>query len=171
MGRKSIERSSNLVIYYENCFKDLCLRPSSENVLSHSSLPRGNVPGRRKEQHLIFQATLAPIFSFTTLFYLSYDCQIGLSATFCTWPTFSWSFLPHWKCSFCFYCYSSSSLSLTPRSNTITFFSVLICISQMTNDIEHLFMFVMSICVFLKLSHRLLCSFLTFPLRLQVSSG
>lgn len=48
-------------------------------------------------------------------------------------------FLPHWKCSLCFYCYSASSLSLSPRSNIITFFSVLICISQMANDIEHLF--------------------------------
>lgn len=66
-GRKSIEGTSNIDIYNENCFKDLCFRPS-ENVLSHSSLPRGNVPGRRKEQHLIFRITWAPTFSFTTLF-------------------------------------------------------------------------------------------------------
>ena len=100
MGRKSIEGTSNIDIYNENCFKDLCFRPSSENVLSHSSLPRGNVPGRRKEQHLIFQTTWAPIFSFTTLFYLSYDCLTGLSDTFCTWPTFS-----------CFSCPTESVLS------------------------------------------------------------
>lgn len=34
MGRKDTEKTSNLDIYYENRFKDLCFRSASKSVLS-----------------------------------------------------------------------------------------------------------------------------------------